>query len=203
MNRLHRLALAVFLTLCTAAPLVAQDMQMSEAYNFLKAVRARDGTTVESIVRNPSSSSINVRDQSTGEGALHIVAQRRDLEWLTFLLSRGARPDIQMSDGTTPLQIAAQIGWVEGAQQLLDRRARVDLPNNRGETPLIMAVQQRQFDMVRLLLSRGASPDRQDSSAGYSALDYARQDTRNPELLRILQEQRPQQQRPMIGPTPN
>ena len=203
MNRLHRLFLAVSITLCTAAPLVAQDMQMSESFNFLKAVRSRDGTTVETIVRNPASSAINARDPVTGEGALHIIVQRRDLEWLDFLLSRRARPDIQMSDGTTPLQLAAQIGWVDGAEKLLARGARVDLANNRGETPLIMAVQTRQLDMVRLLLSRGANAERQDSAAGYSALDYARQDTRNPTLLRIFEERRQQQQRPAVGPSPD
>ena len=201
MNRLHRLILVVACAAGAAIPAAGQ--QMSETFNFLKGVRDRDAAAVEAIISSPSSAIINVRDRATGEGALHIVTRRRDLEWLAFLLGRRARPDVQAGDGTTPLGIAAQIGWLEGAEQLLARRASVDLANNRGETPLILAVQSRQLQMVRYLLSRGANRDRQDSSAGFSALDYARQDTRNPELLRIFEDQPARPSRPAIGPSAN
>ena len=74
-------------------------------------MRERDGATVQRIVSNPGSTAINARETSTGEGALHILVRGRDLTWLSFLLGRGARPDIQSNDGTTPLILAAQIGW--------------------------------------------------------------------------------------------
>jgi hypothetical protein len=41
--------------------------------------------------------------------------------------------------------------------------------------------------MVRLLLSHGADPKRTDHAAGYSALDYARQDNRAAPILRLLE----------------
>jgi ankyrin repeat protein len=96
----------------------------------------------------------------------------------------------------SPLALSAQLGWIEGAGQLLARGAAVDLANRRGETPLIHAVQARQLPpsqrlaMVRLLISQGADPRRQDSYAGYSALDYARQDSRNSDILEALQQRR-------------
>lgn len=161
--------------------------QFSESYNFLKAVRERDGAKVTQIVSNPSSTAINARDSGSGEGALHILVRGRDLGFLAFLLARGARPDIQDNQGNTPLILAASIGWAEGAETLLARRANPNLPNSRGETPLILAVQRRDIALVRLLMGRGADPNRSDSIAGYSALDYARRDNRAAAILRLLQ----------------
>jgi ankyrin repeat protein len=172
--------------------------QFSESYSFLKAVRERDGAKVTEIVSNPSSTAINARDNGTGEGALHMLVRGRDMSFLSFLLARGARPDLQDNQGNTPLILAASIGWAEGAEALLARRANPNLPNNRGETPLILAVQRRDLALVRLLLSRGADPRRSDSVTGYSALDYARRDNRAQPILRLLEAARPAQ--PAAGP---
>src|SRR3954462_843920 len=147
MNRINRVGLGAILLALVAAPLVAQSF--SDGYTFLKAVRERDGATAERIIANPSSTAINTRDPSTGESALHILVRGRDLSWLAFMLSRGARPDAQANDGTTPLILAAQLGWIEGAQQLLARRASPNLANRSGETPLIVAVHRRDIAMVR------------------------------------------------------
>jgi ankyrin repeat protein len=173
--------------------------QYSEGFSFLKAVRERDSAKVTQIVSNSSSTAINARSPDGGEGALHILTRGRDIGWLGYLLARGARPDLQDNQGNTALLVAAQIGWTEGADALLSRRANVNLPNNRGETPLIVAVQRRDLAMVRLLMSRGADPNRTDSVAGYSALDYARRDTRAGPILRLLQATR--QAQPNYGPT--
>ena len=196
----RRLLLAIGIAAVLATPIAAQEL--SGAYSFLKAVRDRDGAKAEPYILNPSSNAINARDENNGEGALHIVSKRRDIEWLAYLLGHGARPNLQTSDGTTALAISAQIGWIEGAQQLIARGANVDLANSRGETPLILAVQAREAAMARLLVEQGADPNRQDSFAGYSAIEYARRDTRNPELLRTLQETRPVVRRnAIVGPT--
>src|ERR1043165_1425060 len=154
MSRDFRLGLAAALLAATAVPLAAQQ-SFSEGYQFLKGVRERDGATVQRIVGNPSSTAVNSRDPSTGEGALHILVRGRDLTWLSFMLGRGARPDAQSNDGTTPLILAARIGWAEGASTLLARGANPNLGNRGGETPLMAAVQNRDLAMVRLLLAAG------------------------------------------------
>lgn len=184
----HGMTLALALAAAVAAPLAAQSF--SEGFTFLKAVRERDGTTAERILSNPSSVAANHRDSSTGEGALHILVRGRDLTWLAYMLGRGARPDIQMNDGTTPLILAAQIGWRDGAEQLLARGANANLGNSRGETPLIFAVQRRDLPMVRLLLSQRADPNQTDHVSGNSAIDYARQDNRAAMILRELERPR-------------
>ena len=191
-------ALAASIFLLLSAPLAAQAY--SDSYSFLKAVKERDGSKVQALITAPGSVVINTRDRSSGESALHMIVRDRDLPWLNFLLGRGARPDAQNNQGATPLSLAAQLGWVDGAELLLARRASVDLANSRGETPLILAVHNRDIAMVRLLLARGANPKRTDSSAGLSAIDYARQDARSNVILKAL-ETPPAQPRPVYGPT--
>ena len=74
-----RRGLLAALLAVTAVPALAQ---FSESFNFLKAVRERDGAKVTEIVSNASSTAINTRDRGSGEGALHILVRGRDLGWL-------------------------------------------------------------------------------------------------------------------------
>ena len=172
--------------------------QFSDSYNFLKAVRDRDGNKATDLLSKPGTVIIDTRDVSTGETALHIVIKRRDATWLAFLLARGAKADIRDSGGNTPLIAATQIGFVEAADLLLKRRAQVDATNGQGETALILAVQRRDLAMVRLLLAAGANPARTDRAAGMSALDYARRDPRAAVILKLLEETKPA--KPVAGP---
>ena len=183
---MRRITLSVATALALlAVPVLGQSF--SDGFTFLKGVRERDAAKVQELVSVPNPAVINYRDQSSGEGALHVLVRGRDLTWLSFLLARGARPDLQANDGTTPLILASQIGWYEGAQQLLARRANPNLGNRNGMTPLMFAVQRRDLQMVRLLRSQGANPNQTDNVSGYSALDYARQDRRAAAILRELQ----------------
>jgi uncharacterized protein len=174
-------ALAVALV---ATPAVAQ---FSDGYNFLKAVRERKGEDVEKFINEPGSVALRTRDDATGETALHIVTQRRDSDWLRYLLQKGADPDIKDKKGTAPLMLATQLGWIEGVQGLVKYKATVDITNRSGETALIRAVQLRNPDMVRELLKAGANPDKSDTIAGLSAREYAAQDGRNSAILGIIE----------------
>jgi uncharacterized protein len=197
-NKFGRAA-AASMILVLAVPAAGQQ-SYSDGFTFLKAVRERDGDKVTSLVAEPGSVVINTRDRGNGEGAIHIVTRGRDLNWLAFLLGKGARPDLQTNRGDTALTLAAQIGWTEGVELLLSRRATVDLPNGRGETALILATQRRDMPLVRLLLSRNANPKRTDNVAGMSALDYARQDPRATMVLKLL-EAKAGPAKPAAGPS--
>lgn len=154
-----------------AAPASAQ--MGGPGYKFLEAVRKREGAEVDKALGPTGPSTvINTQDVTTGDTALHIVTQRRDLDWLGFLLARGADPNKANVKGVRPLGVAVSIGWADGAAQLLARGARVDDPGAAGETALIAAVHQRNVELVRLLVKAGASPTRADNS-GRSAKDYA------------------------------
>jgi ankyrin repeat protein len=149
----------------------ASAQQISEASQFMKAVKERDAEKAIALISSPGSTVLNSRNPDSGDGALHLLVRERDVTWIGYLLNKGARADLQNRDGMTPLALAAQIGWIEGAERLLRGGAKVDFPNRQGETPLILAVHNRDIGMVRLLLSRGADPNRGDTVSGHSALD--------------------------------
>ncbi|WP_379548113.1 ankyrin repeat domain-containing protein [Qipengyuania sp. DSG2-2] len=164
------LALAPASLAIVSAPAAAQALY-SDSFQFLKLVRDRDGEKVTNILDTPGQTIINTRDLTTGETAVHIVAQRRDAVWIKFLTDRGANPNIADAKGVTPLMISANLGHIDGVEALLDAGARVDVASSAGETPLMGAVHRRDIALVRLLLEKGADPDRNDNS-GRSARDY-------------------------------
>jgi len=168
--RIGTIAIALMAAL-PLAPVAAQNF--SEGYQFLKAVKDRDGTAATEALNEPGTTVVNARDISTGETALHLVVQRRDALWVKFLTQRGANPNIADKQGVTPLQLACSLGFIEGVEELIKAGARVDVSNDAGETPLMAAVHRRDKEMVRLLLANGANADRTDNS-GRSARDYAR-----------------------------
>lgn len=167
--RTRHLMLAAAMALF-AVPVSAQFY--SEGFEFLKAVKDRDGDKVTKALNEPGSVVVNTRDLTSGETALHIVVKRRDPVWVRFLLQRGANPNIRDVHGATPLQVASTLGFVEGMEALIKGGAKVDESDEAGETPLIVAVHRRDIPMVRLLLANRADPDRTDNS-GRSARDYA------------------------------
>lgn len=164
------LGLAAMATLGVAVPAGAQ--LYSEGYQFLQAVKNREGDEASEMLNQPGSTVVNSRDLSSGETGLHITVARRDLTWTQFLLQEGANPNIADNRGRTPLIAAAQIGFIEGVQALVDAGARLDVGNETGETPLIAAVHARNVDLIEILIKAGADPDRADN-AGRTARDYA------------------------------
>jgi len=180
-------AVGAALSIVQLAPAPGMAQGFSTGYQFLKAVRDRDGAVVNDTLRQPGSVVVNARDLGTGETALHIVTERRDLTWVRFLTARGANPNIEDKRGTTPLQLAVILGFTEGAEALISAGARVDVTNSSGETPLISAVHRRDVALVRMLLEKGANPDRTDNS-GRSARDYVGLMTSNSQLLEVFDE---------------
>ncbi|WP_422932971.1 ankyrin repeat domain-containing protein [Sphingobium cupriresistens] len=194
-------ALLGSMALALLAPGPAQA-QFSDSYNFLKAVKDKDGQKVTDLIQKPGSTVVNSRDVSTGENALHIIVARRDATWLTFLLAKGANPNLTDNDGNTPLMDAVQGRFEEGVRTLLAYKAQVDKGNDSGETPLIRAVQLRDVGLVRLLVAQGANPEKRDTLAGMSARDYAKRDGRTPGLTEALDAAKPAAapQGPVQGP---
>lgn len=183
------MALAVFRRMVIAIALAAGLMatpaaaqRFSEGYEFLKAVKERDGDTATQMLNEPGTTVVNARDITSGESAMHIVTARRDVIWIRFLAQRGANPNIEDKEGNTPIQLASQLGFVEGIEALIKAGARVEVTNDAGETPLITAIHRRDTAMVRLLLEKGADADRTDNS-GRSARDYARLMGGNSQML--------------------
>ncbi len=175
------------LLMLAAVPASAQ--QFSDSYNFLNAIRETDGVKVNKYLENKSLRIVNAKDRSTGEGALHIVVKRNDSTYLRVLLQQDdINANLADNRGNTPLILAAERGWGEGVQILVKYGANVNMANSSGETPLIRAVQVHDIDVVRQLLEAGANPDRTDNVTGKSARDYARDETRYPQIAKLLNE---------------
>jgi uncharacterized protein len=179
------LALAMPVAIGLAAPAV--EAQASDSYNFLKAVRDREGSAVEKLLTQSNGRIVDTRDSGNGQTALHIVVQRQDATWVGFLLQKGANPNIADDKGITPLMLAAQLGFIDGVDWLLGKGARIDATNRGGETALILAVHNKNIVMVRALLKAGANPDKRDHLAGMSARDYAQRDARGSAIAAAIE----------------
>lgn len=180
------LAAAMFAVL--SAPAVAQ-LPGNDGQAFIDAVQKRDGDKATQLIADHPTV-IDTRD-AHGDTALIIAIRGSEEDWTGFLLNKGADPNVQGANGDTPLITAAKAGFDQAAIWLIGLGAAVDATNRAGETPLIIAVQQRDLPMVKLLLEHGADPDRTDHVAGYSARDYATRDSRNREILRLINEKKP------------
>lgn len=188
-------AIAVLLTVPAAA-----QLGRSESATFLQAVRDAKNNEVLAAINKPGSQIINVRDVSSGESALHIVVKRGDAAYTSFLLAKGADPNLRDGRNNTPMMLAVDSGHGELVPLLLAGRANPNLANSSGETPLIRAVQRRDLGLVRALITGKADPDQRDSIAGLSARDYATRDSRVPAIARFLAETPKVVRAPVAGP---
>jgi ankyrin repeat protein len=199
------LAAIIVLSLIAApAPMMAQGLGLnaSDGEAFLKAIKDDDANKAIELASQPGARVVNYRGYN-GETPLNLVMRDRELDWVGFLLGKGADPNLADGKGDTPLIIAAEIGFEEGAAMLIRRGAKVDANNRRGETALTVAVQQRQPRLVELLLRAGANPDKPDHVTGYTPRDYAKRDTRNPQILKLIETVKPATKKAVTGPTIN
>jgi len=200
---LTRLVAAAGLALMIPAGLQAQAARSAygaDGYGFVEAVKSRDGTKVLNYLGGNAKALINFRNDK-GESALHVVAARRDSDYLNFFLAKGGDANLPNGNGDTPLHLAARSGWDDGIAILLAYRARVDSTNRLGETPLIAALQTRQTSSIKKLLEAGANPDKRDSATGRSARDYAKLDNRSGStIITLIDSVKPRAAKPVAGP---
>jgi ankyrin repeat protein len=190
-------ALLCGILLACAAPAMAQ---FSDSYNFLKAVRDSDGDEAMKYLAKPGAPVLNTRDPSTGETALHLSVKAHNDNWVGFLLNKGADTEIKDRNGNTALHDAALVGDPTAISYLTSMKARVNATNNNGETPLVLAVHRKDIEIVQLLIAAGADPNIQDTIAGKSALDYAKQDRRLGAIQKVLENAKAPPKKVVSGP---
>ena len=181
-------ALAGMTLAAMAAPATAQ--YISAKADFAKAIHARDGNKVIQLLNDNPPGLVDARDDD-GNTPLIITIARQD-EWASFLIGKGADPNLPGEGGDTPLIAAARVGYLDAINWLLTAGAKVDAANRMGETPLIVAVQRREGLVVKRLLAAGANPDKTDTAAGYSARDYATRDSRSRQMLQLIEAKKPE-----------
>ena len=201
MKRVGRWVLGAGLATLLTGAVTAQTLLGSDSEAFITAIREGDGAKAELLAGKGGTTVVNYRGYD-GDTPLTVAMAKRSTSYVSFLLGRGADADMADKRGDTPLIIAARSGFVEGIDRMLAVRANVDAANRQGETALIVAVQGRHTQAVRRLLEGGANADKADIAAGYSARDYARRDSRNRDLLRLIETVKPARTS-VAGPTRN
>nr|WP_276591695.1 ankyrin repeat domain-containing protein [Sphingomicrobium nitratireducens] len=164
----------------------AQGQSGPEGEKFIAAVREFNGAVAVPMLQAPGSRIANYKGHD-GETGLHIATRAKKVAWIEAMLIHDADPDILDKDGETALHIAIRNDHLEAVDRLLAFDADPNLGNRWGETPAILAVQLRRPDILESLLEEGADPDKVDHAGGMSARQYAARDTRNPELLAIIE----------------
>ena len=200
MWRMTRRGLSAVMAVLALAGSVPAAAQFSESYNFLKAVREKDGGKATEALAKPGNTLVNTRDSDTGDTALHIVTKRSDATWMGFLIGKGANVNAKDGAGNTPLIIATISRFAEGVDLLTKVKAQVDVQNRLGETALLKAVQNRDITSAKLLIEAGANPDISDSS-GVSARSAATNDPRAANIAKLLKDIPVRTARPVQGPS--
>ena len=122
-------------------------------------------------------------DQSgaDGDSALHAAAETGRLNYMDFIISRGANLNARNDTGVTPVLKAIrpmEHGDASALQALLSAGASPNLASYDGEFPLHLAATHGELEMVRLLTEAGAHTDALHAQTGKTALDVARENGR-------------------------
>ena len=165
-GRMGRVAVASFLGLLLAAPVVAQQPGRS----LLHAVRNQDHEAVRNLLRK--STDVNVR-QPDGATALHWAAYLDDVETAKLLIGAGAVPDVANQLGVTPLYLACENGSPTLLRALLAAGATPHATLPSGETALMTAARTGSVGAVRALLDHGADVRAREATEGQTALMWA------------------------------
>ncbi|MDE0432761.1 MAG: ankyrin repeat domain-containing protein [Bryobacterales bacterium] len=99
---------------------------------------------------------------ATGEfdqTALHIAADRGNVQRIHDLLRRGADLEARDLDGNTPLMLAVSAEEPEAVNRLLEAGADITTQNFVGDTPLHLAALNADPDLTARLLEANANPN--------------------------------------------
>ncbi len=146
-----RLLAALFLTLMSMSPVVAQTDGA-----FLGAAMTGDVTTLTRMLE--AGQDMEVRDRD-GRTALMLATRANAMEAAVQLIASGADVNAKDSIEDTPYLYAGAEGRTENLRAILAAGAKLDDTNRYGGTALIPAAEKGHLDNVRLLLAAGVDPD--------------------------------------------
>ncbi len=130
---------------------------------------------------------IDSAGESQLEQALRCAVWRGHLDFVRFLLEKGAQVNKKQEDGETALFGACWTGNLEAAQLLIQAGAEVNIASRYGVTPLMRAAGRGDnLKLVQLLVEHGANIQAKDhwkADAAYQAIKDG-----NPEIAKFLVE---------------
>nr|OQO27197.1 hypothetical protein B0A51_05081 [Rachicladosporium sp. CCFEE 5018] len=84
--------------------------------------------------------------------------ERRHVEAVELLLSKGANPTVTHADGWTALHSAAKYGDIEIIERLVKAGAELDTKTANGHTPVEIALDSKKLKAMEALVRLGATP---------------------------------------------
>lgn len=107
-----------------------------------------------------------------------------NIEILEFLISQGANPNVESTEGATPLMNAAQSNKLEHAKLLINSKADINKQDHRGFTALHRAAEIGHIEIVKLLLQNGAK--KEIVAEEHTALSLAKAN-KNTDIVKLLE----------------
>ncbi|XP_027052782.1 transient receptor potential cation channel subfamily A member 1-like [Pocillopora damicornis] len=141
------------------ADITLKDMELRSALH----VAIGNTSTMDVLMKSPSSKSLVVDKDATGYTPVHYAARAGCLEHIILFISKNKAAEQVTSDSLdTPLHIVSRYGWLEIAQRLLKKRnvRIINVQNNQGKTPLHLACHEGHEKIAKLLLMEGATIER-------------------------------------------
>lgn len=112
------------------------------------------------------------------------VASWQASDLISYLLKRGASPNVDDAQNRTALRVSARKGIIQSVKALTDQSAEVNVKDNSGRTALMGAAWMEHLNVVDLLLKKGADINILDDK-GRSALSWAAENG-NPKMVDLL-----------------
>ena len=109
-----------------------------------------------------------------------------DVSSTSFLLKKGADPNIKCTMGETPLYQAVEMEKIDHIKVLLKNGADPNITNEDGLSPLHTAVNKQNITIVKLLLKYGANPNIKSKLYQQTPLHLAIKNNADPIFLLLL-----------------
>ncbi|XP_052255531.1 protein TANC2-like isoform X2 [Dreissena polymorpha] len=112
---------------------------------------------------------VDAVDTLLGETALTAACLNGRKEIITWLLDRGANPEVPNQKSFSPLLCAVEAGKWDIVDHLLSLGSSIEQTDKHGRTPLMIAAYKGHIGVLEMLLSKGASIHKTDNE-GLTAL---------------------------------
>ncbi|XP_028996075.1 ankyrin repeat and EF-hand domain-containing protein 1a isoform X2 [Betta splendens] len=136
-------------------------LQQRQIYRLLQCVHEEDKVHIEKMVNLGVENLLNLTDPQNGTGALHVAVAATNQDLVSFLLSKGAHPNVQDKKGRTPIMLAAELGHDAIVALLAQNNANLGLQDAEGKGVLFYCIYptKRHTHCLQLALKYGADPN--------------------------------------------
>jgi hypothetical protein len=124
--------------------------------NISKAIKQGDTAYINSLLQEGTLNVNSFLDKHQKHTLLTSSAANRSITMLSFLLEKGADPDI-LAEGRSALHWAVRKGEFKMTEILISYGADVNLLDYKGETVVFYALFRNSYELMKLLIDHGAS----------------------------------------------